>query len=361
MSAQLSADFEKHYRNGAVIRARFSQEAEGFHSTVLFGPSGSGKTTILRCLAGLEQPETGSIYLGDQAWFDAARGIHLRPQRRGIGFLFQDYALFPHLTIERNIGYGLSRWTQNDGRKRVTMLMEMLGLTNLGRRYPHELSAGQQQRAALARAVAPRPGLLLLDEPLSALDAPTRQALRHELRRILTELNTPTIVVTHDALEAVALADRAVILVEGQVRQQGAIHDVFSRPADPTVAKIVGVETIEPGTVLDVSEGLARVRTGTAELVAIAPGIAPGNVFVCIRGEEVTLERGQSLQTSARNRLPARIVALHPEGAVIRVTLDCGFPLTALVTRPSVQQLGLVEGEIITALVKAPAIHLVPR
>jgi molybdate transport system ATP-binding protein len=361
MSPMLLVDFEKRYTNGAVVRARFSQPAGGFSSTVLFGPSGSGKTTVLRCLAGLERPQRGSISLNDHTWFDADRKVDLRPQVRGIGFLFQDYALFPHLTIERNIAYGLHELDKSARRKRVELLLEMLELNGVGQRYPHQLSAGQQQRAALARAVAPRPKLLLLDEPLSALDAPTRQSLRRELRRILEKLNTPTIVVTHDPLEAVALADQAVILVDGAIRQQGAVHEVFSRPADPSVARIVGVETVESGRVIEVVDGLARVQVGKAELLAIAPGVGIGPVYVCIRAEEVTLERGQSMQTSARNRLTARIVSLHPEGALVRVIMDCGFPLTALVTRPAVEQLALAEGQTVIALVKAPAIHLVGR
>ena len=361
MSLELRAEFEKRYRDGAVIRAEFTQQADGFHSTVLFGPSGSGKTTVLRCLAGLERPERGCIQLGDQTWFDAARGIHLRPQARDVGFLFQDYALFPHLSVERNIGYGLSHMGRSERQRRIGSLLETLELTGLGGRHPPTLSAGQRQRVALARAVAPKPKLLLLDEPLSALDAPTRQNLRHELRQILTRLSTPTIVVTHDAMEAVALADRAIVLVEGRIRQQGAVGEVFSQPADPVVARIVGVETIEPGMVLEVNEGLARVKTGTAELVAVARDISPGPVFVCIRGEEVTLERGRPHESSARNRLPARIVALRAEGATVRVELECGFPLAALVTRPAVQQLGMAEGEQITVVIKAPAIHLVPR
>jgi molybdate transport system ATP-binding protein len=361
MNPRLQVDFEKRFPAGAIVRANFSQPSDGFRSTALFGPSGSGKTTILRCLAGLERPEKGSISNGDITWFDANRGIHLRPQDRGIGFLFQDYALFPHLTIERNISYGLRRLAGSDRKRRVSTLLEMLQLTGLEARYPHQISAGQQQRAALARAVAPRPKLLLLDEPLSALDAPTRQTLRIELRRVLAELDTPTILVTHDPLEAVALADAAVILSGGLVLQSGPVHEVFSRPADPAVARIVGIETIEPGTVIDVKDGLARVQVGTAELLAVATDAVPGPVFVCIRGEEVTLERGSPDQSSARNRLPARITAIHPEGPMVRVMLDCGFHLTALVTRPAVLQLGLAEGDTITALLKAPGIHLVAR
>ena len=361
MSGELRADFEKRFAAGTTIRAAFSQRVNGFHSTVLFGPSGSGKTTILRCLAGLERPDAGRIRHGDETWFDAESGVHLPPQARGVGFLVQDYALFPHLTIARNVGYGLRRLTPRGRRDRVALLLEMLQLNGLDHRYPHQLSAGQQQRAALARAVAPCPRLLLLDEPLSALDAPTRQSLRSELRRVLVELATPTVIVTHDPLEAVALADRAVVMSEGAVRQCGPVEEVFSRPVDPTVARIVGVETIEPATVLEVKDGLARIRAGSVELLAFAPQAVPGPVFVCVRGEEVTLERGGSEQSSARNRLPARVTALHPEGPMVRVLLDCGFPLTALVTGPAVRQLALAEGEAVTAILKAPGIHLVVR
>jgi molybdate transport system ATP-binding protein len=362
MSEGLGADFEKRYRNGATIRAKFFQPGGGFVSTVLFGPSGSGKTTILRCIAGLEQPDSGSIQFGPHVWFDAERGISQRPMQRGIGFLFQDYALFPHLTVSGNIEYGLSRLTRSERTRRKSSLLGLLELTGLERRYPHQLSSGQQQRVALARAVAPRPKLLLLDEPLSALDAPTRQSLRRELRGILTELNTPTLLVTHDPLEAIALADHAIVLSGGAIHQQGPVNEVFSRPADPTVARIVGIETIEPGVVLEVIDGLARVRAGAVELLAVAPDIKAGNVFLCIRGEEVTIERGDPpSQSSARNRLPATVVSLHSEGAMIRVTLECGFTVTALVTRPAIAQLGLAPGEKVTALIKAPAIHLVAR
>ena len=362
--AELAADFVKRYRGGATVRAAFSQPAQGFFSTVLFGASGSGKTTVLRCLAGLERPDEGSIRNGAEVWFDAERGVHLRPQARGVGFLFQDYALFPHLTVARNIGFGLAReaGSRDQRTARVRSLMEQLELSGLEQRYPRELSAGQQQRVALARAVAPRPRLLLLDEPLSALDAPTRQALRRELRRALALLATPTVVVTHDPFEAVALADQAVVLSEGQVRQKGPIHEVFSRPADPVVARIVGVETIEPATVTEIREGLAVVRAGSAELLAAAPeGLGPGPVYVCVRGEEVTVERSQAAQTSARNRLPARVVSLQPEGFNVRVALDCSFPLTAQITRAAAEQMGLAPGDQVVAVLKAPAIHVIPR
>ena len=177
MSHALIADFEHRHDSGTIVRARLQQDDHSARITVLFGPSGSGKTTILRCLAGLDRPHSGIIRLGSNVWFDSAHHIHLRPQQRGVGYLFQEYALFPHLRVDQNIGYGLSRPGRHG---RVGELMELLGLRGLKDRYPHELSAGQRQRVALARAVAPKPKLLLLDEPLSALDAPTRQSLRGE-------------------------------------------------------------------------------------------------------------------------------------------------------------------------------------
>lgn len=359
MSEALVADFELQYPRGPTIRVAFEQPADA-RVTVLFGPSGCGKTTVLRCVAGLQRPARGVIRLGNSTWFDADQRINLQPQARGIGFVFQDYGLFPHLTVEANVGYGLRRMRRTERRQRVAALLELLGLSGLEKRFPRELSAGQQQRAALARAVAPRPTLLLLDEPLTSLDAPTREGLRRELRRLLVEFATPAVLVTHEPIEAVALADHAVVLSDGQVRQSGPVHEVFSRPADPTVARIVGIETIEPGRIVDVTDGIAAVRAGTAELLAVAPDLRPGAVFVCIRGEDVVLERARAA-TSARNQLAARITGIFPEGATVRVALDCGFALTALVTRPASEQLALREGDQVIAIIKAQAIHLVAR
>ncbi len=356
MSATLTADFTKRFAGGAVIEAAFRCPAEGAGTTVLYGPSGCGKTTILRCLAGLEQPERGVIRCGAVTWFDAAAGVCLPPQRRGVGFLFQEYALFPHLTVAANIGYGLAR----SERRRIAELLDLLQLTGLDERYPRQLSGGQQQRVALARALAPRPRLLLLDEPLSALDGPTREQLRGELRRLLATAATPAVLVTHDRVEAMALADQLIVLDAGKIRQAGPVHEVFSRPADLTVARIVGVETVEPGRVLRVADGLATVAVGRAELLAVAPDTPAVEVYVCIRAEEVVLQKDMA-PTSARNRLAGRVVSLVPEGPLVRVGLDCGFALAALVTRPACDELHLREGDTVTVLLKAPAIHLLPR
>jgi molybdate transport system ATP-binding protein len=361
MSEGFAADFEKYFPDGPVIRAHLERPADACAVTVLFGPSGAGKTTVLRCLAGLERPEAGWIRWGAETWFDATREIFLPPQRRGIGYLFQEYALFPHLTVAGNIGYGLTHLPRADRRRRVAELLDLMQLVGLENRYPKHLSGGQQQRVALARALARRPQVLLLDEPLSSLDAPTREQLRWELRRWLLNLKTPTVLVTHDRVEALALGDHVVVLDQGGVCQSGPVHEVFSQPSDAAVARIVGVDMVEPGEVLHVAEGLATVAVGGVQLVALAPDAGNGDVYVCIRAEDVILEKGAATHSSARNRLAGQIHARSREGPMVRLSLDCGFPLTALVTKQAYDELDLREGEQVTALIKAPAIHLVPR
>ncbi len=235
----LDADFERRFDAGPTIQVALKRPVASYSVTALVGPSGCGKTTVLRCLAGLDVPRSGRISCGDDVWFDGSGRIFQRPQERGIGYLCQEYALFPHLTVEGNIAFGLAQIEKGAARKRIADLVSALQLTGLESRYPHELSGGQQQRVALARTVAPRPRLLLLDEPLSALDTPTRSELRQELRRVLAEWGIPTIVVTHDPAEVVALADEVIVLLEGRVRQYGTVEQVFSHPFDADVARIV--------------------------------------------------------------------------------------------------------------------------
>jgi molybdate transport system ATP-binding protein len=235
----LDADFERRYDAGPTIQVALKRPVTSYSVTALVGPSGCGKTTVLRCLAGLDVPRAGRISCGDDVWFDGPRRVFRRPQQRGIGYLFQEYALFPHLTVFDNIAFGIARMGKAAVFRRIAELLALLQLDGLEARYPHELSGGQQQRVALARTVAPRPRLLLLDEPLSALDAPTRSDLRQELRRVLAEWNIPTIVVTHDPTEVVALADEVIVLLEGRVRQHGSVEQVFAQPVDGDVARIV--------------------------------------------------------------------------------------------------------------------------
>jgi ABC-type nitrate/sulfonate/bicarbonate transport system ATPase subunit len=232
--SSLTADFERRFPRGPVIQGQLRTPLDGFSVTVLFGPSGSGETTVLRCLAGLERPDPGQIRFGAETWFDTAAGVHLPPQRRGVGYLAQDYALLPHLTVAGNIGYGLVGLDATERQRRIDEMVRLFGLTGLERRYPRQVSGGQQQRVALARALARRRRLLLLDEPLSALDVPTREQLRRELRRLLAGLRVPALLVTHDRTEALALGDFVAILEEAIQIFKTARFEMGAAPLGPT-------------------------------------------------------------------------------------------------------------------------------
>ena len=361
MERALTFDIERRFRGGPTIRARATIPLDGRLVTVLFGPSGAGKTTVLRALAGLDRPDAGAIRFEHQTWFDRSTGVLVPPQLRNIGLLFQDYALFPHLTVASNIGYGLHRLPRGEREERVRSVAARLHIEDVLARRPAQLSGGQRQRVALARALAPAPRLLLLDEPLSALDAPSREHLRGELRRTLEASGVPAVVVTHDRVEALALGDLMVVMIDGAVRQIGAVPEVFSVPCDVEVAKVVGTENVFPVHLRGRSGGLATVRAGDVELVCVDPGGLDGDAFACVRAEEIILEEAQSAPSSAQNRLLGIVLGRVEEGPLVRIRLDCGIPLVALVTRASVERLALEPGRRIAALVKAPSVRLVQR
>jgi molybdate transport system ATP-binding protein len=216
----------------------------------LFGPSGAGKTLTLQCLSGLLKPDAGRVVVDDRVLFDAEAGVDLPPQRRQIGYVFQGYALFPHLSVVDNIGFGLRDRPRAEARRRAAEVIARMGLEGLEDRRPHELSGGQRQRVALGRALAPDPALLLLDEPLSALDATLRQSLRDDLRRILGEWRTAAVLVTHDFTEAYRLGDRIVVYEAGRVIQSAPRAELLWQPASERVAGIVGIRNVLHGIVL---------------------------------------------------------------------------------------------------------------
>ncbi len=361
MAGALALDLERRYPRGPVVRAALELPLEPPSVTVLFGPSGAGKTTLLRCIAGLERPDRGRVRFGGEVWSDAAFGVFVPPQRRGVGFLDQDLALFPNRSVRGNVAYGLRRLPRAERHRRVAELLARFGIAELADRRPGELSGGQRQRVALARALAPSPRLLLLDEPLSALDAPTREELRGELRRLLVGEALPSIVVTHDRTEAMVLGDRIAVMVDGEVRQVGSVEEVFSRPADPEVARAVGVETVVAARVLGRREGLLELETHGRRLVAVDVGGPSEEVLACIRAEEVVLRLDEPVAESARNHLPATVLGIRREGPLERIALDCGFELAAVVTPEARRELDLEPGRRVVAVVKAPAIHCIPR
>ncbi len=361
MAAEISVDIAKTFPGRLALRAAFSLACEPPAVLVLFGPSGSGKTTVLRCLAGLERPEQGTIRFGGETWADAAAGVMLPPQQRRIGYMAQDYALFPTYSVAGNIAYGLGDIPADRRARLVHDALALLQLQGTEHLRPAQLSGGQQQRVALARALARQPRLLLLDEPLSALDIPTRAKLRGELRALLKQAAIPTVVVTHDWEEALALGDRMVVIDKGQVLQTGRPQEVFNRPATAEVARIVGMETVVEGRVCGEEGGLVSVDVGGMLLHALAADGIGADVLVCIRAEDVVVERGEPAATSARNRLVGRVHDVQSLGALVKVVLDCGFPLAALVTRSAVEDLGLAPGMPATASIKAGAVHLIPH
>jgi molybdate transport system ATP-binding protein len=241
MTRPLHVALQHRFRSGFVLDVEFDHSLEQAGTTALVGASGSGKSTILRALAGLERMDRGQILCGEVPWFDSARGIALAPQQRDIGCLFQDYALFPHLNVHSNIAFGLRGTARPERDRRVAELLDLLQLTGLERRSPRELSGGQQQRVGLARAVARRPGLLLLDEPLSALDTPTRHDLRTLLRTFLVTEQIPTVLVTHDPTDVRTLSDQVVVLDQGQILQAGPTADVLQFPASPQVRRLLAM------------------------------------------------------------------------------------------------------------------------
>ena len=222
----------------------------GDEVVTLFGPSGAGKTLTLQCLAGLVRPDSGRIVVNGTVFFDGARGVDLPTQRRRLGYVFQGYALFPHLSVRDNVAYGLHHLTASARRERTREVLERLGLADLAARRPRELSGGQQQRVALGRALAPDPALILLDEPLSALELPLRQALRDDLRAVLAEWRTAAVLVTHDFTEAYRLGDRIVVYEAGRVIQTAPRAELLWQPASERVAGIVGIRNVLHGTVL---------------------------------------------------------------------------------------------------------------
>ncbi len=254
----------------------------------VLGESGSGKTTLLRLVAGFERPDQGRIGIGGRTVDE--EGLFVPPERRGIGYVPQDGSLFPHLTVAKNIGFGLGRRARANGR--VGELLDLVGMPGLGGRYPHELSGGQQQRVALARALAPAPGVVLLDEPFSALDASMRAALRADVMRILREAAITTILVTHDQEEALSIADLVGVMSSGAIRQLAAPGELYASPADAELARFLGDANIVPGVA---AGGSAKTRFGSMTLRPDTSTI-DGDVVVLIRPEQMHLTRAGKVE-----------------------------------------------------------------
>ncbi len=358
MTRALVAQFVKRLNSMMSLAIELCVPADRFKTTVLFGPSGCGKTMTLRCLAGLERPDEGMIRHGDEVWFDADRRRNQSPQTRDIGYLFQEDALFPHLTVTANIGFGLSRYPGREREYRVAHMMELLGLTHLAKRYPREISGGEKQRVALARTLVRKPRLLLLDEPFSAVDAPTRDRLRAELPDWLSAFSIPVILVTHDREEAVEMADHLLVMHDGRIICSGAPEDVFLRPTSLEVARILGVETIVVGDVIECRGNLATLAIGPVRLhSSVSTSLTSRRVHIGIRADSIVLAPGP---VAGVNHLSARIVRFHLEGATVRIEADCGFPLVARLSVREWRRLGLSVGSTLPIEIDPDDVCILP-
>lgn len=324
----------------------------------VIGPNGAGKSTLLHVLALLQPPHSGEV------WFDGRRvlaGDDLVKLRRRMAVVFQEPLLLD-TSVRDNVSSGLRirGMSPRDADERSARWMKRFGIQALAERAARRLSGGEAQRVSLARAFAMEPDLLLLDEPFSAVDAPTRAVLFEDFERVLQESHVTTVFVTHDRTEAMRLGDRIAVMMGGEIAQMGEPGEVFSAPANEKVAAFVGIENLIPGEVVEQSEGLAlvRLRGGSAEVVSDVD--AGRRVLACLRPEDVVVGPipVDLPATSARNKLRGRIGRLVPLGSQVRVIVDCGFPLVALVTRRSSQELGFAEGMEVLVSFKASSVHL---
>jgi molybdate transport system ATP-binding protein len=314
-------------------------------TVALVGPSGAGKTSALRVVAGLARPSEGRVALGGEAWLDTERGIDLRPEERRVGLVFQEYALFPHMSVRANVAYG--------GRGRVDELLERFHIAHVADARPGRLSGGERQRVALARALARDPAVLLLDEPLAALDAHTKTQVRGELSELLRGLDLPTLLVTHDYEDAASLADEVGVIVDGTLRQLASPAELVARPRDAFVASFTGANLLH-GTARRAGDNLTEVRLGGGEqLLSSDPG--DGEVGVVVYPWEISVARSHSAD-SALNVVRGEIGSLVEIGNRVRVRIG---PITAEVTSSSAERLELARGGVAYATFKATGTRLV--
>jgi molybdopterin-binding protein len=318
---------------------------------VILGPTGAGKTVLLEAVAGLQQLQEGRILINGE---DVT---HTPPEQRGIGFVYQDYMLFPHMSVSDNIAFGLKmrHMDRQTIAAQVAEISQLLGISHLLHRKPGTLSGGEQQRAALARALVVGPRLLLLDEPLSALDPETREGLQRELARLHQELGTTTVHVTHDFEEAVALGDRIAVINDGQVIQVGSSEEVFRKPNSEFVARFVGVRNIFQGAIRIQERGQKVLCLDEIDLAVLTD--LEGPAHGSIRPEDIVLSRAP-LRSSARNSFGGHIVSIVDRGAVVYVTVEVPPNFICAITKRSLEEMELNEGQEIHIAFKASAIHV---
>ena len=333
--------------------------------TILFGPSGAGKTTLLDCVAGLAKPDSGRISIGDRVLFDSARGSDLPPAKRRAGYVFQSLALFPHLTVEQNVQYGLAHLPQAERRNRASAILQAFRIAHLAPRSVREISGGESQRTALARTLVTDPSVLLLDEPLAALDAATKARIIDDLREWNRVHRIPILYVTHSREEVFALGERVIVLDAGRIIAQGTPHEVMAAPQQETVAQLAGFENIFDALVEAVrpERGTMTCRiAGEGGPVVLETPLVRGGVGstlrVGIRAGDILLATSPPVGLSARNVIPGRITSLEQRDVIVSARVKCRIEMQVHLTLAARDSLQLALGREVWLVIKTHSCHL---
>lgn len=332
--------------------------------TILFGPSGAGKSTLLDCIAGLLRPDNGQIGLGGEVLFDSARGVNIPPRARRVAYLFQSPALFPHLTVEENVAYGIARLPAQEKQTRVAEILRRFHAAALANRRPREISGGEQQRVALARSLVTHPRALLLDEPLTGLEAGLKSAILEDLRAWNAAQRIPILYVTHNREEVDVLGERVIAIERGRILSSGTPHEVLDAPRRQRLAQAAGFENLLEGAVKDLREadGVMRVRLGgsSAEIEVPLGYASPGdNVRIAVRAGDILVATQRPTRLSARNVLEGVLTSIEERGATVVCRVEAGVPFLVHVTRGALRSLELAPGKRVWLVLKTHSCHLV--
>lgn len=349
----------------------FSLEVE-FHAapgiTILFGPSGAGKTTLLDCVSGLAKPVSGRIAIGDRVWFDASQHIDIAVANRRVGYVFQNLALFPHLTVEQNVQYGLAHLPPAERGAQASAVLQAFRIPHLAARYPREISGGESQRAALARTLVTNPAVLLLDEPLAALDAATKSTIIGDLRQWNQAHHIPILYVTHSREEVFALGERVIVLDAGRIAAQGTPHEVITAPLQETVAQLVGFENIFDAVVESVHPERGTMYcqiAGDVGPVVLETPLVRGGVGaalrVGIRAGDILLATTAPVGLSARNVIPGRIASLVQRDVIVTARVKCRIEMEVHLTLAARDSLQLAPGREVWLVIKTHSCHLMQK
>jgi len=331
--------------------------------SIVFGPSGAGKTTLLNAIAGLENPDLGTIAVGGTIFFDSERGIQMPVERRRVGYVLQDLALFPHMTAERNIQYALAGLARKERERQTAAILESFRISHLGLRKPAEISGGERQRVALARALVTGPRVLLLDEPLTGLDAITKSKIIADLRAWNHEHHIPVVYVTHNRDEVFALGERVIVLENGGIAAQGTPHEVMTAPRQEMVAQLAGFENIFEATVEAADEGrgtmTCRLAGSPVELeTPLVRAEVGSHLRIGIRAGDILLATAQPHGLSARNLIPGRVVSLEQRDVIVSAKVDCGVEMEVHLTLAARDALELQTGGEVWLVLKTHSCHL---